>query len=106
MKPKLLTILMSGIILVGASTTILGQDSGQLEPPYGPKLMTQQELQEHRKKMQNLQTQEERYTYMKKIHEQMRQRALEKGLKIPNQPPAWKRGEGMGSTGSGKRKKN
>ena len=63
---------------------------------YGRELMTQQELMQHRQKMRSLQG-EEREAYRKEHHEQMQERAKERGVKIPDEPGA--QGKGMGQGG-------
>jgi hypothetical protein len=64
------------------------------EPIYGSQLMTQQERLEYRNRMRNAKTLEEREQIRKEHHEQMKVRAREKGVTLPDEPPA--RGRGMG----------
>lgn len=61
---------------------------------YGWELMTEQERIEHRNKMRSFNNQEERERYRMEHHEKMQQRAREKGVTLPDKPPA--RGKGMG----------
>lgn len=72
---------------------------------YGWQLMTQQERNEYRSKMQNMQTREEREQYRIEHHKLMQQRAKERGVKLPEyrnktMGPGMERGSGMGP-GSG-----
>ncbi len=59
--------------------------------------MTEDERTEHRKKMRAAKTAEEREQIRKKHHEQMKARAKERGMMLPDEPPAM--GEGMSSGG-------
>jgi len=79
------------------------QDQDRLQTPdqtrnqdqiYGSQLMTQEERMEYRNRMRNAKTLEEREQIRKEHHEQMRVRAKEKGVTLPDEPPA--RGRGMG----------
>lgn len=100
MKHKLLTALLTGVI-INTSFTVSAQNSGA-EMPYGPRLMTQQEWQQHREMMRSFQTNEERLAYRRQIHEEMRLRAQQRGISMPEQPPMWGgQGMGMGSNGQG-----
>ncbi|MDX1348008.1 MAG: hypothetical protein R3189_07145 [Thiomicrorhabdus chilensis] len=58
------------------------------EPVYGSQLMTQQERQEHQAKMRAAQSEEEREQIREEHHEQMQIRAEEKGVDLPDEPPA------------------
>lgn len=55
---------------------------------YGSQLMTAQERAEHRAKLRSLKTPEEREAYRLEHHRQMQERAREKGLTLPDEPPA------------------
>jgi hypothetical protein len=79
------------------------QDQDRLQTPdqtrnqdqiYGSQLMTQEERMEYRNRMRNAKTLEEREQIRKEHHEQMKVRAQEKGVTLPDEPPA--RGRGMG----------
>ena len=79
------------------------QDRDRLQTPdqtrnqdqiYGSQLMTQEERMEYRNRMRNAKTLEEREQIRKEHHEQMKVRAKEKGVTLPDEPPA--RGRGMG----------
>lgn len=63
------------------------------EPIYGSQLMTNQERMEHRTKMSTAKTAQEREQVRVEHHEQMQLRAKERGVTLPDTPPA--RGAGM-----------
>lgn len=63
------------------------------EPIYGSQLMTNQERMEHRTKMNAAKTAQEREQVRMEHHEQMQLRAKERGMTLPDTPPA--RGAGM-----------
>jgi hypothetical protein len=65
-------------------------------PVYGSQIMTQQERIEHRNKMRAAKTLEEREQVRADHHRQMVERAKERGVTLPDEPPA--RG-GMGPGG-------
>lgn len=57
------------------------------EVVYGSQLMTQQEREAHRTRMRNAESEEERDRIRAEHHEQMKSRAREKGMTIPDLPP-------------------
>jgi hypothetical protein len=63
--------------------------------------MTPQERSEYRGRMRAAKTQEEREHIRKEHHEQMKARAKEKGVTLPDEPPARGMGGGMGPGGGG-----
>src|SRR5690606_17461463 len=68
-------------------------------PIFGAQIMTEQERMEHRDRMRAARTLEERERVRAEHHEQMLERARERGVTLPDEPPA--RGGGMGPGGSG-----
>ena len=54
----------------------------------GYELMTEQERAEQQDRMRNAITEEEREQIRKETHELMKRRAKERGLTIPDEPPA------------------
>jgi len=68
---------------------------------YGSQLMTQQERNEYRAQMHNAKTAQEREQIRKEHHERMKVRAKEKGVTLPDEPPARGMGGGMGPGGGG-----
>lgn len=81
------------------------------EQIYGSQLMTEQERNKYRARIRAAKTQEERQEIRMQHHEQMRLRAQEQGLSLPETPPlkgggvmqgdGMMRGSGMGG-GKGK----
>lgn len=69
------------------------------EKIYGSQLMNRQERVEHRAKMRAAKTAEERDQIRNEHHERMKERAKERGVTLPDEPPA--QGGGMGPGGSG-----
>lgn len=61
---------------------------------YGSHLMTPQERNEYQNRMRELKTQEERAQFRKEHHAKMQERAKERGMTLPAEPPA--QGRGMG----------
>ena len=77
------------------------QDQARDTPIYGSQLMTQQERSEYRARMRAAKTQEEREQIRKEHHEHMKVRAKEKGVTLPDEPPARGMGSGTGPSGGG-----
>ena len=71
----------------------------QDEQIYGSQLMTQQERTEYHAKMRTAKTTQEREQIRKEHHEQIQERAKERGVTLPDEPPG--RGGGMGPGGGG-----
>jgi hypothetical protein len=65
---------------------------------YGSQMMTRQERNAYRQKMQAAKTLEERERIRTEHHEQMKQRAQARGITLPDEPPA---GRGPASAGGG-----
>lgn len=76
------------------------QDQIRDQDIYGSRLMTVQERNEYRSKMRAAKTVQERDRIRAEHHEQMKVRAKERGVTLPDQPPAG-RGPGMGPGGGG-----
>ena len=71
---------------------------------YGSQLMTQKERNAYRAKMRAAKTAEERERIRNEHHEQMKMRAKERGVTLPDMPPAagggmMRQGGGMGPGG-------
>jgi hypothetical protein len=66
---------------------------------YGSQLMSPQERNEYRQRMWAAKTYEERERIRAEHHERMKARAKERGVTLPDAPPA--RGGGMGPGGGG-----
>ena len=68
----------------------------QQEQVYGSQLMTQEERMAYRARMRAAKTQEERERIRAEHHEQMKARAKERGVTLPDMPPAMGGGMGLG----------
>jgi len=94
--------LILGTGLVQAQTQDQTQDRTRLQDQiYGSQLMTEQERLEHRNKMRTLRTQQEREAYQLEHHNRMQERAKERGVTLPSEPPMRPGGMGPGSGGMG-----
>ena len=83
-------------IFSAASIPLAAQERSQTPDRdiYGSQLMTAQERNEYRARMRAAKTQVERERIRAENHERMRERAKERGVTLPDAPPA--RGRGMG----------
>ncbi len=86
-----LSALLAALLL--ASGGAVAADAAQ-EPIFGSQLMTEQERTVHRARMWAAENDEARNAIRAEHHEQMRARAQERGVTLPETPPA--RGAGMG----------
>ena len=100
------TALALGAVSVG--TSVLAQDKTQdqkrdqdrrQDPIFGSQLMTDAERIEYRTQMRSLKTAKERTALQLEHHKRMQERAREKGLTLPDAPPATGRGLGAGANG-------
>jgi len=99
MKTKLKTFGAIVALSVGVMTgTALSLYPGLVaaQQIYGSQLMTEQERIEFRARMQNAKTAEERERIRLEHHNEMQERANQKGMTLPDQPPAQGMGQGMG----------
>jgi hypothetical protein len=96
MKKMTLAIAFSAALLSGAALVQAAGDDN--EPVYGSQMMTQQERMEYRNRMRQTTTQQEREQIRNQHHEQMRERARERGITLPEEPPA-SGGMGQGQGG-------
>lgn len=76
------------------------EESFYLGRGMGRQLMTEQEWQEHRQKMQSM-TPDERQKYREEWHKKMVERARERGITMPETPGPHGQGKGMGPGGGG-----
>ena len=110
------SIMMKRSLMVAALATALSLSTGfalaadqaqtqekaqtqKQEQIYGSQLMTQQERTEYRAKMHAAKTVEEREQVRKEHHERMKELANERGVTLPDEPPAI--GGSMGPGGGG-----
>lgn len=100
MKAKRLWVIFAAAGLFAAAGVASSQESTPLKPAappvFGAQLMTQQELIEHRTKMRNAKTPEEREAVRADHHKAMLERAKEKGVTLPETPPPRGMGRGAG----------
>lgn len=94
---------VAGVLSVGltfaahAQPAADGNDDGRI---YGWQLMTEQERAEQRSRMRNADSPEARERLRREHHERMRQRAKERGVSLPEEPPD-RRGKGQRKSGGG-----
>lgn len=85
----------AALLIFGASlSTAAAADTTTV---YGSQLMTQQERLEYRSQMRTLRTPEERAAFRQEHHKKMQERAKEKGVTLPDAPPAMGGGAGPGA---------
>lgn len=104
MKPVMPAPLIATALIISCFTgNIYAQEQARdqtRERIYGSQLMTQQERLEHRERMRTMQTNEQRETYRQEHHKKMQERAQERGVTIPDDPPP-RAGMGPGGGGMG-----
>ena len=88
-KLVLLAGLASASALVSMGVDVFAQDQAQAQVQiYGSQLMTAAERTEYQSKMRALKTDKERDAFRLDHHDKMKVRAAEKGVTLPNTPPA------------------
>lgn len=92
--------LVAAALTLAAGGALAQSGNADDAPIFGSQLMTEQERVEHRQRMRNAASDEERQQIRAEHHERMQQRAQERGVELPASPPA-DRGMGAG-TGQGK----
>lgn len=90
MKKLLIVTSLTAAMIVPTGVII----AAEIEPIYGNQLMTNQERLEYRKKTTNAKTEAERERIRSEHHAMMKERAKEKNITLPDEPPAG--GAGMG----------
>jgi uncharacterized protein HemX len=107
-KTSISTLALLAVLATTAgmwSGDIQAQDQAQAQAQiYGSQLMTDAERSEYRSKMRTLKTDKERDSFRLDHHENMKVRAAEKGVTLPNTPQSAgsKANSGFGGgTGSG-----
>lgn len=83
------------------STAAKKVEKSKQERVYGNQMMTREERLEQREKMREAKTREERKQLRKEHHDKMKERAKERGVTLPDQPPAQRGGMGPGMGGMG-----
>jgi hypothetical protein len=77
-------------------TGIEGAGVDEEDAIFGRDLMTEDELRTHRDTMRSLRTEEERRAYREAHHARMVERARERGVELPEEPPPVGMGQGRG----------
>lgn len=98
MKNPLIMSALAAVMLLFTGLSAADETQAK-ESVYGSQLMTQKERTEYRSKMRDAKSAKEREKIRAEHHEQMKVRAKEKGVTIPDEPPARGKGMGMGAGG-------
>lgn len=89
-------LLVSALGMMLPATSIFAEDQA-----YGWQLMSEQEREAHRTKMQSMNTAEEKERYRLEHHKKMEKRAAQQGVTLPDRPQqqggGMGQGDGMGS---------
>lgn len=92
---SLVSVLGLSMSVASAQTLAQTPTKSQVqERMYGSQLMTVQERNEYQRRMREFNTPEERVQFQKEHHARMQDRAKERGLTLPDAPPA--QGQGAG----------
>lgn len=93
--------------IVGVATQAAAQDKDQdrvqqrdQERIFGSQLMTQQERLDYANRMRSMKTEQERQAFRLEHHTQMQERARQRGVTLPDDPPQGP-GRAMGGSGMG-----
>lgn len=92
-KPILSVTLLAAVLMLPAAI-VTADDDSQPKPQsqtkqeriYGSQLMSKEEHLEYRKKMHAAKTREERLQIRAEHHEEMKRRAKERGIELPDKP--------------------
>jgi hypothetical protein len=90
--------LLLALIVAGCAVPAMAADQIRDQDIYGSQLMNAQERNDYRSRMRTATTAEERERIRNEHHTQMKIRAKERGVTLPDEPPA-NRGPGMGPGG-------
>lgn len=101
MKKTTLLSTLAFALLLPAGHSLAADPAQDQEQIYGSQLMSQQERIEQRDKMRAAKNAEEREQVRKEHHERMKERAKERGVALPDEPPAKGGGRGPGGGGMG-----
>lgn len=96
---KVLSSLAFGISVAVAATVIAAAPAPTTafaQQIYGSQLMTAQERSAYRDRMRNARTAEERERIRNEHHKLMQERAKQRGVTLPDSPPATGMGQGSG----------
>jgi hypothetical protein len=107
---RIAVLALTAVLAAFAGSSAIAQDKVQnktqaqdrlQDPIYGSQLMADAERNEYRLHMRSLKTNQERETYRLEHHKLMQERAREKGVTLPEAPPAAGKGMGAGSGATG-----
>jgi len=110
LQRKLVVLALASAALLPASYAFAEDQAStppqatQQQQVRGSQVMTREERIEHRRKLRQTRTKEEREQVRKEEHERLKKRAKEQGKQMPDQPPA--QGGGMGPGGGMGRRGN
>lgn len=104
-RNSLIAAAITAGMAITAGTSALAQTTSQTqtqtqtqtkaqERVYGSQLMTAQERNEYQQRMRELKTQQERDQFRTEHHAKMQERAKERGVKLPDEPPMQGKGAG------------
>jgi hypothetical protein len=114
-KPAIYVALVCSLLLTSSFALAANQAHEQeriqtqkQEHVYGSQMMTEQERNEYRTRMNAAKTNQEREQIRMEHHERMKERAKEQGVSMPDSPPPSRggMGSGMGSGMGGGKGKN
>jgi hypothetical protein len=94
-------LLAAASLLLVQENTLAQTQARQQDRIYGSQLMTEQERNEYRARMRSAQTEQERERLRREHHEQMKVRAQQRGVTLPDEPPP-RGGPGYGAGVAGK----
>ncbi len=98
------SLLMAALVLPAGAAMAADQDQDRLQTRdqiYGSQLMTPQERSAYRDRLRSAKTMQERQRIRNEHHQRMQERARERGMTLPAEPPARPGGMGPGSQGGG-----
>ena len=113
MKNHYIAALLAGIVVTGTAAPAVAEDAERAQDQsreemqmrdrdiYGSQLMTPQERNEFRERMRAAKSAEERERIRREHHEQMQARAKQRGITLPDEPPARPGGMAPGGMGPG-----
>lgn len=88
MSALISTLLLTSGVALAVDQELAPQQVQKQEQMYGSQLMTQQERVEYRSKMRSAKTAEEQEKIRTEHHSFMKERAAQRGVTLPDAPPA------------------
>lgn len=105
MSMRRIVPMLAGVWLATLAANLPAADATPSKPGatpiYGSHMMTPEERLEYRNKMRSLKTPEERQALRLEHHKEMQARARERGITLPDTPPAGRRPMMRGQRGMG-----